>query len=132
HFDLEEEFSNQRLILDLIHNHLIESAHDVSEGGIIVSLLESLFENDLGLNGEIDITKAQLFSETQSRYVVSVSQENREAFEKLAGKKAHLIGLTDDSQQINLRLQDGQYVDDVTTLKTIWKESLSCQMKSKA
>lgn len=132
HFDLEEEFSNQRLILDLIHTHLIESAHDVSEGGVIVSILESLFEHNLGLKGEIDITKAQLFSETQSRYVVSVSKEDQEAFEKLAGKKAHLIGVTEDSQQINLQLQDGQYVDDVTALKNIWKESLSCQMKSKA
>lgn len=132
HFDLETEYANQQLILKLIHAHLVESVHDVSEGGLITAILESLFDQNLGLSGQLDLDAAQLFSETQSRYVVSISPADQDAFEEMAGQSAHLIGRTNDTHQIDLALNDGNYVDDVATLKSIWKDGLSCQMKLKA
>ncbi len=78
YFDLEEEFNLQRIIERLIKEKLIVSAHDVSEGGLFVTLTESAFNNNLGYNITTDknIRKdAYLFGEAQSRVVVSTSGE---------------------------------------------------------
>jgi phosphoribosylformylglycinamidine (FGAM) synthase-like enzyme len=77
HFELEEEFALQQVIMQLIKEKLIVSAHDVSEGGLFVTLTESGFNNNLGYTVETkkDIRKdAWLFGEAQSRVVVSVKQ----------------------------------------------------------
>lgn len=57
---------------------MIVSAHDVSEGGLFVTLTESAFNNDLGytINTDKNIRKdGYLFGEAQSRVVVSASSE---------------------------------------------------------
>ncbi len=85
HFDLEEEFNLQQTLLELIADKLIESAHDVSEGGLLVTLLESAFTNNLGFKvatAKSEIRKdAYWFGEAQSRVVVSVSPQNVNHFE---------------------------------------------------
>lgn len=76
HFELEEELKLQQKITALINKNLIESAHDVSEGGLFVTLLESAFHRNLGFDvvaADYNIRKdAQWFGEKQSRVVVSV------------------------------------------------------------
>lgn len=76
HFELEEELKLQQKITELISKKLIESAHDVSEGGLFVTLLESAFHRNLGFDvvaADYNIRKdAQWFGEKQSRVVVSV------------------------------------------------------------
>lgn len=79
HFDLEEEFVLQKAITQLISDKLISSAHDVSEGGLFVTLIESCFNRNLGfeINTDTSIRKdAYLFGEAQSRVVVSVSDKH--------------------------------------------------------
>ena len=86
YFNLNEEFSVQRIIAELIKEKLISSAHDVSEGGLFVTLTESGFNNNLGysLNTTKTIRKdAYLFGEAQSRVVISTSVLQSEAIEKL-------------------------------------------------
>lgn len=75
YFDMETEIKVQKAVSGLIREHLIISAHDVSEGGLFISLLESAMPLNLGF----DITScaeircdAFLFGESQSRIVVSV------------------------------------------------------------
>jgi phosphoribosylformylglycinamidine synthase len=84
HFELEEEFLLQQTLISLIKNKLVTSAHDVSEGGLIITLLESAFPNELGFEVAADhanIRKdAYWFGESQSRVVVSVSAQNEKAF----------------------------------------------------
>ena len=83
YFDLEEEYQLQNIIMNLISNHLVQSAHDISEGGLFVCLLESAMVNNLGFNISTDqnIRKdAFLFGESQSRVIVSVAQENEASF----------------------------------------------------
>jgi phosphoribosylformylglycinamidine synthase subunit PurL len=89
YFELEEECQLQQSISQLIQAKLIQSAHDISEGGLIVTLLEAGFVNELGfevVQSETAIrSDAFWFGESQSRVVVSVSPENKQAFEaKLA------------------------------------------------
>ena len=62
---------------------MIASAHDVSEGGLFISLLESAMYRNLGfeIETDIDIRKdAYLFGESQGRVVVSVEPKNEDAF----------------------------------------------------
>ncbi|MFD2921623.1 phosphoribosylformylglycinamidine synthase subunit PurL [Terrimonas rubra] len=85
YFNLDEEFALQQSVSALIKNKLVASAHDVSEGGLFVTLCEAGFNRGLGftLNTTKDIrTDAWLFGEGQSRVVVSVSTDKQEAFEK--------------------------------------------------
>jgi phosphoribosylformylglycinamidine synthase len=94
HFSMEEEYRLQQAITKLISAKLISSAHDVSEGGLFTTLLESAMVQGLGF--DVHTNKhfrkdAYLFGESQSRVVVSVRPENQEKFEAL------LHGLVDAS-----------------------------------
>jgi phosphoribosylformylglycinamidine synthase subunit PurL len=83
-FDLETEYSIQAAITALIKNKLIQSAHDVSDGGLFMNLLESAMVNNLGFDIACDTNfrkDAFLFGEAQSRVVVSVSTNKIENFE---------------------------------------------------
>lgn len=100
YFDLEEEFLLQQTLLNLIKKNLIVSAHDVSEGGLIITLLESAFTNELGFdvssNGATIRKDAYWFGESQGRVVVSVIAENDEAFQaalKLSAVPFTLAGI---------------------------------------
>lgn len=74
HFELEEEYQLQQAIARLIDKNLIHSAHDVSEGGLFITLLESAMAGNMGFSVESEkfISKeAWLFGESQSRVVIS-------------------------------------------------------------
>ena len=76
-FNLDAEAANQRLVQQAIRQDLLQSAHDLSEGGLGVALAEALFEYQLGFTGQTELTNSQLFSETQSRFIVSVQPKTR-------------------------------------------------------
>ncbi|ANH80103.1 phosphoribosylformylglycinamidine synthase II [Niabella ginsenosidivorans] len=95
YFELEEEFALQQSLAELISNRVISSAHDVSEGGLLVTLLESGFNRDLGfaITTNASLRKdAALFGEAQSRVVVSVAAEKAAELEQQAGVPFEKIG----------------------------------------
>ncbi len=74
-FDLIEEHELQKLLMQVIREGLVESAHDVSEGGLFVALMESAMVRGLGFDIETMEAfrkDAFLFGESQSRVVISV------------------------------------------------------------
>lgn len=97
YFDLEEEYQLQQRLFNLIQKGLIRSAHDISEGGLFITLSESGFNNELGFSiiSKGGIRKdAFLFGEGQSRVVVSVSVDQKEAFEQsVSGIPCEKIGV---------------------------------------
>ena len=89
-FDLETEHLIQASITKLIKLKLINSAHDVSDGGLFINLLESSMVNNLGfeINSDVSIRKdAFLFGESQSRVVVSISEHQLHSFEAELNKQ---------------------------------------------
>ena len=85
YFEIEEEFALQQKISAAIKKEMIRSAHDVSEGGLFVTLCESAFHRELGFSiiTNIEFRKdAWLFGEAQSRVLVSVSIDQVPEFEK--------------------------------------------------
>lgn len=75
YFNLDEEYNMQQKLAELIAEGLIESAHDISEGGLIVTLLESSFVHETGFSIEFDDairSDAFLFGEGQGRVLLSI------------------------------------------------------------
>lgn len=82
-FDLDTEFKLLQVISQLTQSRLVESLHDVSDGGLYIALLESAMPNKLGF----DITTAAevrrdafLFGEAQGRVIASVAPQNVQGF----------------------------------------------------
>ena len=83
YFNMNEEYAMQAIIQKLIRLNLLNSAHDVSEGGLFISLLESSLPNNLGFQIRFsrNIRKDSfLFGESQSRVVVSINPRKEAKF----------------------------------------------------
>jgi len=82
-FDLEEEYRMQQALATLIQLNLVQSAHDVSDGGLFITLLESAMPRNLGFDITTDAeirSDAFLFGESQGRVVVTVSPSRETPF----------------------------------------------------
>jgi phosphoribosylformylglycinamidine synthase len=104
YFNLEEEYAMHQVVKQLIAQRLVKSVHDVADGGLYISLLESAMVNDLGFDISLDADirpDAFLFGEAQGRVVVSLSSDQQEAFvELLAASETEfsLLGTVTDGQ----------------------------------
>ena len=78
HFDMEAEFALQQFVAAVNKDGLLQSAHDISEGGLLVTLVEKGFFQLLGFEVTANydgIRKdAYWFGEAQSRIVVTVKK----------------------------------------------------------
>ena len=112
YFDLDEEHALQKTIIELIQKDMIRSAHDVSQGGLFATLVESAMPNQLGFSVQVDksIRKdAFLFGEAGSRVVVSVHPDEAEALEQYLnenGSEFFFLGKTAISE---LNVDDKDY-----------------------
>lgn len=87
--DLEIEKKLIEFLLNAVQNNLLNSAHDCSEGGLAICLAEkSVYSN--GLGALLDLNKTPdvhlLFSESQSRVVVSISPQKAKDFESFCNQ----------------------------------------------
>ncbi len=118
-FDLDTEYKMQQKISGLINENLIVSAHDVSEGGLFITLMESAFPQNLGFDVVAEDYRIRKdgfwFGEAQSRVVVTVKPADLGKFRKYMGDQAYeeLGVVTSDAIEV-----DGQ---DWGTLSA-WKE----------
>lgn len=87
HIDLNLEVKVQNLCRDLISGQLVLSAHDCSEGGLIIALAECCAIGDIGFTGS-DVTlnnwESALFGESQSRIIVSCDNSSTDEIFKRA------------------------------------------------
>ncbi|MEA5632216.1 AIR synthase-related protein, partial [Bacillus velezensis] len=112
----------------------VQSAHDVSEGGLGVAIAESVMTTEnLGANVTVEGEAALLFSESQSRFVVSVKKEHQAAFEATVKDAVHIGEVTADGI-LAIQNQDGQQMIHAQTkeLERVWKGAIPCLLKSKA
>ena len=86
--DLDMEKRVQRCCLEAINRGFIKSAHDCSDGGLMVAIAESCVAGDIGFKGEGWKVKGRLdsafFGEHQSRIVVSISSDSVVKLSKVA------------------------------------------------
>ena len=93
------------LLSDLIKNNLIESAHDVSEGGLAIAIGEMCVGNKIGATLDLDeeLENSFLFSEEKPRIIIETKKENIKAVFEYCSKvniKAQIIGSTNNSSLI--------------------------------
>lgn len=128
--DLEKEEKAQEQILKAIRSGLVASAHDVAEGGLAVAAAESLI-GSTGLGADIKVkgnATSALFSESQSRFLLSVKKENQEAFESLVD--ATLIGEVTEAPILYISNEEGLLLaEQVDVLKQAWKGAIPCLLK---
>ncbi|MDG5473589.1 phosphoribosylformylglycinamidine synthase subunit PurL [Jeotgalibacillus sp. ET6] len=125
--DLEKEKNHQANLLAAIHQGLVKSAHDLAEGGLAVALAESTFGTN-GLGAEVDTEDSAvtaLFSETQSRFIVSIDPQHKEAFEAVTGGK-HIGQVT--AQAALMIRNKGQLVVNrpVKDFEDSWRGAIAC------
>ncbi|WP_252315745.1 phosphoribosylformylglycinamidine synthase subunit PurL [Sinobaca sp. H24] len=132
--DLNVEKKRQQQLLEAIKTGIISSAHDISEGGLGVAITESLIGTSLGA----DVTLSEhpvkeLFSETQSRFVISVPADQTKMIEDMI-EDAHFIGKVTDNSQLHIASAAGETVVQASlkTLEETWKGAIPCLVKSKA
>lgn len=128
-FSLETEKENQQLVLEAIKKGYIASAHDCAEGGLGVALAESAFKNEVGIAVTVDLPTALLFSETQSRFVLSVKKEFQADFEQLMKKKSQKIGQVTQLNKLVIQTQNELIEVETEVAKSLWEDAIPCLMK---
>ncbi|WP_274308281.1 phosphoribosylformylglycinamidine synthase subunit PurL [Solibacillus daqui] len=132
--DLTVEAARQQAILAAIRAGLVQSAHDVSEGGVAVALAEKTFAAK-GLGIEATLTGSAttaLFAESQSRFVLTVKAENVEAFEAIV-IDVQKIGTVTEDAKLTINGETGVLVDGtVEEFRSAWKGAIPCLLKSEA
>ncbi|MHB1178791.1 MAG: AIR synthase-related protein, partial [Daejeonella sp.] len=126
HFDLDKEYAMHQVIKQLIKQNFIQSAHDVSDGGLYIALLESSMPNELGFEIETDsgIRKdAFLFGEAQGRVIVSVKPELQEMFIELLATCDTDFSLLGKVSSGNLTVDDTNF-GSVTEAKDVYDNVL--------
>jgi phosphoribosylformylglycinamidine synthase subunit PurL len=130
YFNLDEEYALHKAINSVITKGLIKSAHDISDGGLFINLLESGAANNLGveISSNKNIRKdAFLFGEAQGRAVVSISKEKQSALEaelKAAGVPFENIGIVKGK---NLVI-DGNNYGSVTEYNNLYNTSIETKL----
>ncbi|WP_017187247.1 phosphoribosylformylglycinamidine synthase subunit PurL, partial [Alkalibacillus haloalkaliphilus] len=130
--DLQVEKERQELLLKSIQQGLVQSAHDVSEGGLAVALAEKVMTTSYGLNVTLQGEHLlEMFSETQSRFIVTVAKENQAEFEQVVSD-CNLVGEVTDDSELNIKWNEQSVIkEDVDSLTDHWKGAIPCLVKSK-
>ena len=112
--DLKIEKSTNEVVLNALESGYIVSAHDVSDGGLAIALAECCIidkSNQIGITANVkcELTGHQLFfSESQSRYILSINPEHKSEFESICNSNEIIfqnIGTTGgDHLNINNKL----------------------------
>ncbi len=125
--DLERGPRTAKAVATAITTGCVRSAHDCSEGGLLIAAAEMAFAGDLGLKldlmmqpiaGEVDLL-ARCFAETPSRYLLEVERGRMDDLDRaLRGVPFGVIGEFNDSGRFTLA--DGEIDLDIAELREAW------------
>ncbi len=108
---------------------LLQSAHDVSDGGVAVAMAEMLFDSGLGFQlSSIDKSVGDLFSEGPGMILVGVRPHNQKAFEvhfSQEGVPVELLGEANDGGKIEFTSDDSLSINQaLNSWRRNWEVSL--------
>jgi len=124
--NLFNEKNNGLLIKRLITEKLVNSVHDISSGGILVTLCEMCIAGKIGAKikvpqNNLGIHK-YLFGEDQSRYIIEVSKKNKNEVSKIMEENNiyyDIIGKT-QNDRISLENEFDVKLSELDKLNTFW------------
>ena len=124
--NLFNEKNNGLLIQTLISKKLVDSVHDVSSGGILLTLFEMCMSGNIG--AKINVPKGTitsheyLFGEDQSRYLVETADNNKDEVIQILEKNNiyyEMLGKT-GGDSIDLKSEFSMKLMDLNKLNTFW------------
>ncbi len=134
--DPKSAMKSFRAVQTVLAKRLALSAHDLSEGGLAVTVAEMAFSGEFGAALELDAvprdprmysSETILFSESASRILLEVSPKNEPAVLRLLkGIGAHRIGATIANPLVRVKGLDGAVVleEPLASLKAAWQKTL--------
>ncbi|MGB3261983.1 phosphoribosylformylglycinamidine synthase subunit PurL [Paenisporosarcina sp.] len=133
--DLQVEVARQNALLQAIQSGFVASAHDIAEGGFAVALAEKTFgAKNLGVDVTISGSAiTALFSESQSRFIVTVKPQSAAAFEEIVTDAVNIGTVTSDTSVI-IRNENGEewVSGSVEEFRSAWKGAIPCLLNSEA
>jgi phosphoribosylformylglycinamidine synthase len=121
-FDWKKTRSLYQSMFEASQKELFSSVHDLSEGGFLVSLFETLMMNQLGikLNVPAGVNETSwLYSELPGHFIVGVTEQNKSSFEKhFASSDFEPLGVTNTSGKIEV----GSSVLAIQDLEKTWRK----------
>lgn len=126
HFDIEEEFRLQQCIKDLIQNNFLNAAHDISDGGLYTCLIEMGLVSGLGFDivSDSEVRKdAFLFGESQSRVIVTVTEDYEEEFLDMVGEHDVPVTLLGHVTKGKL-VVDGEHFGFIEDIRPLYENAI--------
>ncbi len=124
--NIDNEIRLQRVILQAIKQNLVNSAHDVSEGGLAICLAEKAIGSGLGCSIKLpDINVGSLFGESQSRVVVSAGKDKLDEIIKLCKTEnvpVSVIGLVENNGTFSI---DGYIELSTDEIRNIYDNAIT-------
>ena len=125
--DLDLEYDVQQAVTELIRARSIQSAHDISNGGLFITLIESAFTNNLGFEivSSSEVREdAFLFGESPSRVIVSVTETGEDTFLDILNKRKTPFMLLGHVTKGRIVVDDKNF-GKIQDYKVIYNQSLS-------
>jgi len=121
--DLAAEQALARLIRDLVAAGILQAAHDLSDGGLAMALVEASLRHDVGVRVDLEDPFTELFSESVARALVVVAEDDHETLVDLAGE--HGVELTSVGRTGGEFVEvGGQFRVPITELRNAWASTL--------
>lgn len=127
YFDLEKEYATHQVIKALIREQVLQSAHDVADGGLFIALVESAlpFKHGFKIESDDSIRKdAFLFGEAQGRVVVSISPENQQRFVEMMATSEIEFSLLGTVEEGYLTVDEESF-GHITDIKLVYDNVLN-------
>jgi len=135
--DTSRNLSLYRALTSAMSEGLVASAHDLSDGGLMVALAESCIGISAGATIDISAilsdsesldTWGALFGESLGRILVGISPSNQVAFEQAMGENSITllgdVGQPDDNRFIVTNGDELILTADISELRESWKKTL--------
>ena len=124
--DLSQEVQKGEAVKKLVRDGRASHVQTVGKGGLAITLARMSAFYDLGMDVSLSLTNAQLFSETQGRYVVAVKDDQPVNIEG-----AIAIGSFTDNNNFVVSNGDSVLEDKVSNLKEVWEGAIAQCMTTK-
>jgi phosphoribosylformylglycinamidine synthase subunit PurL len=124
--NLFNEKNNGLIINSLISKKLLNSVHDVSSGGILISLTEMCISSKIGAKVQIPKDRSNhfeyLFGEDQSRYLIEVSKKNKDKVTKILEENSIYFEIIGNTQKDNIDINKyfSEKVSELDKINSRW------------
>jgi len=124
-----------RRLSEATERELVHSIHTPTKGGLAVALAQSAFAGGYGMYARLSAIPCRgvgrddvvLFSESNSRFVVTVPREKKSEFEEvMRGSVCARVGFVLEEPRLRIRGLHGRDVvrSDLEELRSVWKATL--------